>query len=108
VALAPADDDSYLSLVDRMKNMSSRGGEDAEPQEIEESLYGHREGRRPRPRTSVIIAGARLPATRCCATSAWLRRPRVVEACPTTVTGKVQKFPIREDSVKALSREEPP
>ncbi|MDP3892075.1 class I adenylate-forming enzyme family protein, partial [Nocardioides sp.] len=35
------DDDGYLSVVDRIKDMIIRGGENIYPKEIEECLYGH-------------------------------------------------------------------
>jgi long-chain acyl-CoA synthetase len=35
------DDDGYLRIVDRLKDMIIRGGENIYPREIEECLYGH-------------------------------------------------------------------
>ncbi len=35
------DEDGYLSIVDRLKDMIIRGGENIYPKEIEECLYGH-------------------------------------------------------------------
>jgi len=35
------DEDGYLSIVDRIKDMIIRGGENIYPKEIEECLYGH-------------------------------------------------------------------
>ena len=39
--LATMDDDGYLNIVGRIKDMIIRGGENVYPREIEEFLYGH-------------------------------------------------------------------
>ena len=39
--LATMDDDGYLNIVGRIKDMVIRGGENVYPREIEEFLYGH-------------------------------------------------------------------
>ena len=39
--LAMMDDDGYLNIVGRIKDMIIRGGENVYPREIEEFLYGH-------------------------------------------------------------------
>ena len=90
------DDDGYVNIVGRIKDMIIRGGENVYPREIEEFLYTHpdvadvqvigvpderygeeimawvqlREGATRRPRTSCAsTAAARSPTTRCRATS---------------------------------------
>ena len=39
--LATMDDDGYLNIVGRIKDMVIRGGENVYPREIEEFLYSH-------------------------------------------------------------------
>ena len=39
--LATMDDDGYIKIVGRSKDMIIRGGENVYPREIEEFLYGH-------------------------------------------------------------------
>ena len=39
--LAVMDDDGYLNIVGRIKDMVIRGGENVYPREIEEFLYSH-------------------------------------------------------------------
>ena len=39
--LATMDDDGYVNIVGRIKDMVIRGGENVYPREIEEFLYGH-------------------------------------------------------------------
>ena len=39
--LATMDDDGYVNIVGRIKDMIIRGGENVYPREIEEFLYGH-------------------------------------------------------------------
>ena len=39
--LATMDDDGYLNIVGRIKDMVIRGGENVYPREIEEFLYTH-------------------------------------------------------------------
>ena len=39
--LAVMDDDGYVNIVGRIKDMIIRGGENVYPREIEEFLYGH-------------------------------------------------------------------
>ena len=107
--------------------MVIRGGENVYPREIEEFLYTHpdvadvqvigvpdeRYGeelwpgsccaarRRRRPRTrSASSAAARSPTTRCRATCTF------IDEFPMTVTGKVQKFKMREDAIARLGLED--
>lgn len=120
--LATMDAGGYVNIVGRIKDMIIRGGENVYPREIEEFLHTHpavaeaqvigipseRYGEevmawvRPRP-------GARLDAaeleTFCKGKIATYKVPRfwrVVTEFPMTVTGKVQKFRMREIAVAEL------
>jgi fatty-acyl-CoA synthase len=123
--LAVMDAEGYIKIVGRIKDMIIRGGENVYPREIEEFLYTH-------PKVSdvqvigvpdakygeEIMAWVRLREGET-ASSEELREycrdkiahykiPRYVkfvEAFPTTVTGKVQKFIMREQSIKELGLE---
>ena len=120
--LASMDDDGYVSIVGRIKDMIIRGGENVYPREIEEFLYTHpdvadvqvigvpsaRYGEevmawvKPKPNASVDAKG--LTAF-CRGTIATYKIPRywkIVDAFPMTVTGKVQKYLIREISTREL------
>ena len=120
--LATMDADGYLNIVGRIKDMIIRGGENVYPREIEEFLYGHpdvadvqvvgvpdeRYGEElaawivPRAGASVdreSIAGF------CEGRIAHYKVPRhvlTVEEFPMTVTGKVQKFKLREMAIEQL------
>ncbi|WP_300463452.1 AMP-binding enzyme [uncultured Nocardioides sp.] len=120
--LASMDDDGYVSIVGRIKDMIIRGGENVYPREIEEFLYtppdvadaqvigvpSARYGEevmawvKPKPNASVDATGL----TRFCrGTIATYKIPRywkIVDAFPMTVTGKVQKYLMREISTKEL------
>jgi fatty-acyl-CoA synthase len=112
--------DGYLHLTGRTKDMIIRGGENIYPREIEEFLYTH-------PKVAdvqvvglpneywgeVVLAWIRLhpgeTATDteirdfCQGKIAHFKIPehiRFVDAFPTTVTGKVQKFKIREQEIE--------
>ncbi len=120
--LATMDDDGYLSIVGRIKDMVIRGGENVYPRELEELLYLHEDV------IDVQVVGVpddRYGEELC----AWLRlrdgaeadeeairdfcRQRVahfkvpryvlfVDDFPMTVTGKVQKFKMREATIERL------
>ncbi|MES2056252.1 MAG: AMP-binding protein [Pseudomonadota bacterium] len=121
--LAVIDTAGYGRIVGRLKDMVIRGGENISPREIEEFLYRH-------PAiedvTVVGVPDARMGEELC----AWIRlRPdtvgdeeairafcrdriahykiprhiRFVDAFPTTVTGKIQKYLIRAAMVAELS-----
>ena len=120
--LASMDDDGYVSIVGRIKDMIIRGGENVYPREIEEFLYTHpdvadvqvigvpsaRYGEevmawvKPKPNASIDAKG--LTAF-CRGTIATYKIPRywkIVDAFPMTVTGKVQKYLMREISTREL------
>jgi len=123
--LATMDDEGYLNIVGRIKDMIIRGGENVYPREIEEFLYSHPKiqdvqviGVPDEKYGEEIIAWVKLregQATTqdeirdyCRGKIAHYKIPRYVhfvDAFPMTVTGKVQKFLMREESVKALGLE---
>jgi fatty-acyl-CoA synthase len=124
--LATMDDDGYLKIVGRIKDMVIRGGENIYPREIEEFLYGHpdvadvqvigvpsekygeelmawvhlREG--------ASVSGEQLEA-HCRGRIASYKIPRYwkfVDGFPMTVTGKVQKYLMREAAIEELGLQE--
>ncbi|WP_326566542.1 AMP-binding protein [Amycolatopsis rhabdoformis] len=124
--LAVMDDDGYLNITGRIKDMVIRGGENVYPREIEEFLYTHpdildaqvigvpdvkygeelmawvqlREGAEPLTAEAVRefaqgkLAHYKIP-----------RYVHVVDGFPMTVTGKVRKVEMREQSVTLLGLE---
>jgi fatty-acyl-CoA synthase len=123
--LATLDADGYANIVGRIKDMVIRGGENVYPREVEEFLYQHpavadvqvvgvpdarygeelcawvrlREGRQ--------VTGDELRDW-CRGKIATFKIPRYwrfVDEFPMTVTGKVQKFKMRETSVAELGLE---
>jgi fatty-acyl-CoA synthase len=123
--LATMDDEGYLNIVGRIKDMIIRGGENVYPREIEEFLYSHPKiqdvqviGVPDEKYGEEIMAWVKVregqAATEeeirdfCRGKIAHYKIPRYVrfvDAFPMTVTGKVQKFLMREESVKALGLE---
>ncbi len=124
--LATMDEEGYLNIVGRIKDMIIRGGENVYPREIEEFLYSH-----PKVQDVQVIgvpdvkfgeevmAWVRLregqAATAeeirdyCRGKIAHYKIPRYVkfvDGFPMTVTGKVQKFVMRDASVKELGLED--
>ena len=115
--LATMDDEGYLNIVGRIKDMVIRGGENVYPREIEEFLYSHDaiadvqvigvpDEKYGEELCAWVIAraGAELDedAVRdfCRGRLAHFKVPRYVifvDEFPMTVTGKVQKFKMRED-----------
>ena len=114
--LATIDAEGYCNIVGRIKDMVIRGGENIYPREIEEFLYRHPEdpgragGRRADDRYGEELcawirlrAGETLTAEEirafCQGQIAHYKIPRYVEFVdefPMTVTGKIQKFVMRE------------
>jgi fatty-acyl-CoA synthase len=113
--LATIDAEGYCSIVGRSKDMLIRGGENVYPREIEEFLYRHPKVREvqvigiPDDRYGEEICAcvmARDPSLTaeelrafCKGQIAHYKVPRYVEfvdAFPMTVTGKVQKFILRD------------
>jgi fatty-acyl-CoA synthase len=120
--LATMDADGYLNIVGRIKDMVIRGGENVYPREVEEFLYTHTDvvdaqvvgvpdlkyGEElcawVRLREGATVTGEELRAW-CQGKLAHYKIPRYVRISgefPMTVTGKVQKFKMREVSVEEL------
>jgi fatty-acyl-CoA synthase len=120
--LATMDSEGYVNIVGRIKDMIIRGGENVYPREVEEFLYQH-------PRISdvqvigvpdpkygeEIMAWVKLKAGEsvtedelkayCKGQIAHFKVPRYfkfTEAFPMTVTGKIQKFLMRQQSIQEL------
>jgi fatty-acyl-CoA synthase len=124
--LAVMDAAGYLNIVGRIKDMVIRGGENIYPREVEEFLYTH-----PSIEDVQVIGvpdqkygeelcawvklrpGAELTGDDvmefCRGKIAHYKIPRYVrftEEFPMTVTGKVQKFRMRETSISELGLED--
>ena len=124
--LATLDDEGFCNIVGRIKDMVFRGGENLYPREIEEFLYGH-------PQIQDVqvfgVPDARYGEELC----AWIklrdgeqaRKSEIADFCegkiahykipryirfvqefPMTVTGKVQKFVMRERMIEELGLDE--
>jgi fatty-acyl-CoA synthase len=121
--LAVMDDDGYLSITGRIKDMVIRGGENIYPREVEEFLYTHPDildaqviGVPDARYGEELMAWIRLrpgaqPLTAeqlrefCQGKLAHYKIPRYVHITddfPMTVTGKVRKVEMREKSVEIL------
>jgi fatty-acyl-CoA synthase len=120
--LATMDDEGYVNIVGRIKDMVIRGGENIYPREIEEFLYGHPDivdvqviGVPDVRYGEELMAWVRLRegamltvddvAGFCRGRIAHHKIPRyvhVTDEFPLTVTGKVQKFKMREQSIEML------
>jgi fatty-acyl-CoA synthase len=124
--LATMDDEGYVNIVGRSKDMVIRGGENVYPREIEEFLYRHPQIQ------DVQVVG--VPDTRfgeelcawviakpdqslteddvrafCKGKIAHYKVPRYIRFVtefPMTVTGKIQKFKIREVMIEDLGLSE--
>ena len=120
--LATLDDDGYVRIVGRIKDMIIRGGENIYPREVEEFLYTHPDVEDAqvigvpsekygeevmawvKPRSGATVTGDQLRAF-CHREIATYKIPRYwkfVDAFPLTVTGKVQKYRMREISTAEL------
>jgi fatty-acyl-CoA synthase len=124
--LAVMDDEGYVNITGRIKDMVIRGGENIYPREIEEFLYSHpdvldaqvigvpdlkygeelmvwlklRDGSEP--------VTAESLRTFCTGKLAHYKIPRyvhLVDEFPMTVTGKIRKVEMRERSVELLGLE---
>jgi fatty-acyl-CoA synthase len=120
--LATMDDAGYLNIVGRTKDMVIRGGENVYPREVEEFLYAH-------PAIADVqvigVPDVRFGEELC----AWIRLRegatltedevrehcrgklahykvpryvRFVDEFPMTITGKIQKYKMRADSIESL------
>jgi fatty-acyl-CoA synthase len=120
--LATLDGDGYANIVGRIKDMVIRGGENIYPREVEEFLYQHpaigevqvvgvpdpRYGEQlcawVRLRQGHQASGDELGAW-CRGKIASFKIPRYwrfVDTFPMTVTGKVQKYKMRQTSITEL------
>jgi len=124
--LAVMDDAGYLNIAGRIKDMVIRGGENIYPREVEEFLYTHpaiedvqvigvpdaRYGEelcawvKLRPGAGLSLAEMREFCTGKIAHYKIPRYLRITSEFPMTVTGKVQKYKMRETSVTELSLED--
>jgi fatty-acyl-CoA synthase len=113
-------EDGYIHLTGRAKDMIIRGGENVYPREVEEFLYAHPKvaevqvvGIPDERLGEVVLAWIRLKAGEnaaedeirkfCEGRIAYFKIPqhiRFVDGFPMTVTGKIQKFKIREIEIK--------
>jgi len=120
--LAVMDDEGYLNIVGRIKDMIIRGGENVYPREIEEYLYRHPDivdvqviGVPDLKYGEEIMAWIRVHegtsltqadvAAFCEGKIAHYKVPRyvhVVSEFPMTVTGKVQKYLMRDAAIDLL------
>ncbi len=117
------DDDGFVAVTGRIKDMVIRGGENIYPREIEEFLYSHPDvvdaqviGVPSERYGEELMAWVRLrdgaePLTAeslrefCTGKLAHYKIPRYVHAVdsfPMTVTGKVRKVEMRDEAVKIL------
>jgi fatty-acyl-CoA synthase len=120
--LATMDDDGYVQIVGRIKDMIIRGGENVYPREIEEFLFGHEAIQDAavygvpdeRYGEAVMVAvilreGASLTEAElrehCSGKIAHYKVPKhviFVDEFPLTVTGKIQKYKMRDAAVEEL------
>jgi fatty-acyl-CoA synthase len=118
--LATMDDDGYARIVGRSKDMIIRGGENVYPREVEEFLYAHEaiadvqvvglpDERFGEEVAAFVITreGVSLEAEEvrefCQGRIAHYKVPRhviFVDEFPMTVTGKIQKFKLRDHGIE--------
>jgi fatty-acyl-CoA synthase len=124
--LATMDDAGYFRIVGRIKDMIIRGGENISPREIEEFLlthpavseaqvigvpdrkYGEAVMAWVKPKPGAAVTPDDL-SRHCAGKIAVFKVPRywkMVSEFPLTVTGKVQKFRMREQAVRELGLED--
>ena len=120
--LATMDEEGYVNIVGRLQDMVIRGGENVYPREIEEFLYSHPKIQDvqvigvPDPRYGEEIcawiklhdgktATAEEIREFCKGEIAHYKIPRYIEFVPEfpmTITGKIQKFVMREQTIEKL------
>ena len=121
--LARMDDGGYIVIEGRIKDMVIRGGENVYPREIEEFLYTHPDvedvqvigvpdekyGEELAAWIKLRPGAAELTAQDvhafCSGRLAHYKVPRyvrIVDEFPMTVTGKIQKFKMRETAIAEL------
>jgi fatty-acyl-CoA synthase len=120
--LGTMDDEGYVNIVGRIKDMIARGGEKIFPREVEEYLHTHpaiaeaqvvgvpsaKYGEEVmawiRPRAGQTVTPEQLTAF-CTGKIATFKIPRywkITDGFPMTVTGKIQKFKMREVAITEL------
>ena len=120
--LATMDAEGYVNIVGRLKDMVIRGGENVYPREIEEFLYRHPKIQDvqvigvPDPRYGeeicawIKLHGGQTATAEeirefCKGEIAHYKIPRYIEFVaefPMTITGKIQKFVMREQTIEKL------
>lgn len=120
--LATMDDEGFVNIVGRLKDMVIRGGENVYPREVEEFYYRHPKVQDvqvvgvPDAKYGEVLCACIVlkPGLRCTADElrafaqgqiAHYKVPayfEFVEALPMTITGKIQKFVLREQMTKKL------
>lgn len=121
--LATMDEEGYVQIVGRIKDMVIRGGENVYPKEVEEFLYTHPDiidvqvtGVPDKKYGEELIAWVKLTPDAsevsaenlqafCKGKITHFKIPRYfkfVDEFPMTVTGKIQKFKMREISIAEL------
>ena len=118
--LAQMDEDGYVNISGRLKDMVIRGGENIYPREVEEFLYSHPkvldvqviglpDARMGEELCACVIPKEKLTEDEirdfCKGQIAHYKIPRYVafmEDFPMTVTGKVQKFLLREKLTREM------
>lgn len=124
--LGVLDEEDYCKITGRLKDMVIRGGENVYPREIEEFLYTHpaisdvqvigvpdikygeelmawiklKEGQSTNPDEIKAFCKGKI---------AYFKVPKYikfVDSFPMTVTGKIQKYKMREESIKELGLEQ--
>jgi len=124
--LATMDEEGYVQIVGRIKDMIIRGGENIYPREVEEFLYAHPDIKEVQVfgiphrkygeevcawvqlRDGVILTADDITAF-CRDKITHFKIPtliRFVDSFPMTVTGKIQKFKMREAMEQELKRME--
>jgi len=124
--LATIDDEGFCNIVGRIKDMVIRGGENIYPREVEEFLYRHPKiedvqvfGVPDQRFGEELCAWIKLRAHEhltaddvrafCAGQIAHYKVPRhikFVESFPMTVTGKMQKFIMRDEMTRELGLQE--
>lgn len=122
--LGVMDTDGYTQVVGRIKDMIIRGGENIYPREIEEFLYAHpeikevsvfgvpdekygeqvcawiqsQEGTNPDPAAIIAFCQSKIARFKI------PRYIRFVDTFPMTVTGKIQKFKMRDEMLTHIAQ----
>lgn len=124
--LAVIDAEGYCNIAGRVKDLIIRGGENVSPREVEEFLYRHPQiqdvqvfGIPDQRYGEIVCAWIKLKGAEPCDVDAILSfcrdqiahfkvptHIRFVEQFPMTVTGKIQKFIMREQMIAELQLRE--